>query len=868
MKADQLHYTSCRKGASGAAGFQIRASSSGLGETEQREIERLCGYDRPTHLPAQPTEEELKTDFPVLYRFGRLDNGRWFIIRACYVGLDYSNRPGNFFAHALIGPTGPMKCNPIAYFNWSGWKSRLSPEEDTDAKPLPLPQIELELIPTEEGFRWSDLSTFLSGGAHREAWLAKSLRAVIQGKWNREQPVVLQDCIENNPVWIACLLHSFPLSYLQEVSFSTYQTSTRGVPALSATTKGTQFDSIPSEDPRFTICRIQDRAPDPQTVGKYAEMVSRYLSRDELTTSGDRCVDDLFQFLANFNLPQIDEHLDSATWCYALMQDPSLQIPADQLSQLLAFLNQHVRPDRWSDLVPVLERLTRKPDVGTPRALGENVLTLALKATEQTQSETVRQRIIQRWMELFDNALVHGEDVRSLEALEKQIERAFDTRGRKIAEAVVDPKHIEHMLPQLLDQEPGGFSVFVNRVNKSLETLGREPVWRDDSFQRICRALLDRSLNPELVSVVFSTFQRDPQALAEVASQFNDPGGDGNRERASSLGRALANVLSTTSSDHQIKVRQALEHLGQIDLLIHEAEATIGTARQPGQAFLNYLDQTKRFCPALLTNHFPRFARLGWPRLTQSEQQKLALQWVLENQLEPFPAEDAVTYLQAANAGLPLIAQHDNPAREEQALARTAERLGTALSPDRPALRRLLRNVAEDAQSLNGQFLEQLGQVWQNLSGDVREEFLRLLVPLIFARASSGKVHGDVLLILTTSGPQAVVQKSYDQFLSKFTLSTWPSASVGPFVEFLFHVSRQGGHSSLKSFAERLRKSLTVGLSALSNSDYQTLTSSVQSYLVLLSARQEWDDFLAGTVEKKRKSVFSRVKRFLKRWSV
>src|SRR5689334_15719663 len=146
MKALQLHYTSCRRGQSGNAGFQTRTLSAGIRPDEQREIERRGIYRPPRDARPDPSPEEIARDFPRALRFYRLESGRLAITLSTYVGRDYSGRWGNFFAHTLVLEAEPAKLWPIDFYEWPGWKAGLSENEDTEEVPTPLPAVDLSAL--------------------------------------------------------------------------------------------------------------------------------------------------------------------------------------------------------------------------------------------------------------------------------------------------------------------------------------------------------------------------------------------------------------------------------------------------------------------------------------------------------------------------------------------------------------------------------------------------------------------------------------------------------------------------------------------------------------------------------------------------
>jgi GTPase-associated protein 1, N-terminal domain type 2/GTPase-associated protein 1, C-terminal domain/GTPase-associated protein 1, middle domain len=95
----QLHYTSLQDGPSGHSGFQFCARSNDTSDEILRWVERLTAYEKPWDIDpaADPSQ------FPVNLIFARLDPpGLAMIAQVVYTGQDFSQRSGNYFAHALI----------------------------------------------------------------------------------------------------------------------------------------------------------------------------------------------------------------------------------------------------------------------------------------------------------------------------------------------------------------------------------------------------------------------------------------------------------------------------------------------------------------------------------------------------------------------------------------------------------------------------------------------------------------------------------------------------------------------------------------------------------------------------------------------
>lgn len=105
MAFQQLHYTSCQDGPAGYSGFQFSASTPGMSPAVLREVEELTVYKPPSWLLASPGLDEPDA-YPVAFSHAAsAATGAVITAQVVFAGTDYSGRPGNYFAHALVTAT-------------------------------------------------------------------------------------------------------------------------------------------------------------------------------------------------------------------------------------------------------------------------------------------------------------------------------------------------------------------------------------------------------------------------------------------------------------------------------------------------------------------------------------------------------------------------------------------------------------------------------------------------------------------------------------------------------------------------------------------------------------------------------------------
>ena len=235
----QLHYTSCRHGLLGSPGFQTRAMSNNISAQDKEDIQRLVMYKPPRDFPSQPTTEQILNEFPVAMRHNYLESGKLVICRSCYVGLDYSNRWGNFFSHAIVIDNLPPLVWPTDIYEWRHWTRGLTQEEDIEQDSYALPAV--SVIPDQESFSLEVLKEFLDDDDSRSDRLANMINAV-QLRCSDSRNIVIRNEYQAEALfWIACLQKSFPSTLQRDLSCSSYHFDPRSSLAVNAIYGETDF---------------------------------------------------------------------------------------------------------------------------------------------------------------------------------------------------------------------------------------------------------------------------------------------------------------------------------------------------------------------------------------------------------------------------------------------------------------------------------------------------------------------------------------------------------------------------------------------------------------------------------------------------
>lgn|ERR1022692_136003 len=212
MAFQQLYYTSCEHGLRGFSGFQFNAATPGVAPAVMREVESLTSYEPPRSMPGDPSPDQLAS-YPVAFSYSLGSDGSFIVARVVYVGPDYSGRPGNYFAHALVTESvadfGPLL--PVNLWAASLWRSNPVENSELPSLPGPLPGGQLDRARVQEFLSRADPSVM------------PVLLSAVDRALTGDRSVLLagQDC-EANAIWIAAVSYLVGAELARQMSFTTY----------------------------------------------------------------------------------------------------------------------------------------------------------------------------------------------------------------------------------------------------------------------------------------------------------------------------------------------------------------------------------------------------------------------------------------------------------------------------------------------------------------------------------------------------------------------------------------------------------------------------------------------------------------------
>jgi len=211
----QLYYTSCENGLGGYGGYQFNAITPGVSAAVMREVEDRTVYEPPSWLLADPCPDEPEA-YPVAFSHGTSEaTGAAITSQVVFTGTDYSGRPGNYFAHALVTGTPEQDFGQLLPAElWGAELWHTSPVNGTELPVLPGP-------PPPGPIDRPGVQAFLDArGA--EGVLPELLTAVGRAMAGDRPVLVASHDVSENIWWIAAISYLLGEQLGHRMTFTTY----------------------------------------------------------------------------------------------------------------------------------------------------------------------------------------------------------------------------------------------------------------------------------------------------------------------------------------------------------------------------------------------------------------------------------------------------------------------------------------------------------------------------------------------------------------------------------------------------------------------------------------------------------------------
>jgi hypothetical protein len=211
----QLYYTSCENGLGGYGGYQFNAITPGVSAAVMREVEDRTVYEPPHWLLAGPGPDEPEA-YPVAFSHGTSEaTGAAITARVVFTGTDYSGRPGNYFAHALVTGSPEQDFGPLLPVElWGAELWQVSPVDGTELPELPGP-------PPRGPIDRPGVQAFLDA-RRADGILPELLTAVGRAMGGDRLVLVASRDVSENIWWIAAISYLLGEHLAHRMTFTTY----------------------------------------------------------------------------------------------------------------------------------------------------------------------------------------------------------------------------------------------------------------------------------------------------------------------------------------------------------------------------------------------------------------------------------------------------------------------------------------------------------------------------------------------------------------------------------------------------------------------------------------------------------------------
>jgi hypothetical protein len=860
MKALQLHYTSCRRGRSGSAGFQTRAATPGIRPEEQREIERRGLYRPPRDAAPEPSADEIARDFPRALRFYTLESGRRALTLSVYSGRDYSGRWGNFFAHTLVLENGLVPSRwPIDYYEWSDWKLALVPEEDTEREPEAPPVVDLGEVGPAESFQLAEISTFLREAPGRVELLARMARAVLLGVGS-SRAVVIRDTPTNNLYWIASLQKLFPPRHAAELSYSTYQDDPRDCADVNATCGETGFTWSETER-RYQFYMFDvlggSESEVPAATDDYPALAARRLAEDP---------DDLkrfFEFMGFFVHRRIEPELVSAIHLFELRSERELPLTGETLAAMIRFAATHATVEGRATLLETVAAALERSG-GLQRAEDyAGVIHFLVDGAELTRQPRHRTLAFAAWLQLLDEHLLR--QTRGLDVAVagwNHFARMPATARAELVRGFLEPKRWSRWQPSLPELPPEILTFLLRLAWHCLDAVGRRPAWEQPEIEGLTTALVQGS--DDLVTRAQSLLEAVPadgEALAAMASLAARSHGRGDPKSCGAVGQAIGRLLSHLDNSVAAATRRNLDAAEAWDVLFGEWLEICGTTRNLLDAFRRYEQSVLAVLPGYDSRCRARVAESVLELLPEKERVSLALDWVRRDEIDRFPDDLSRRAIELANRAVPLTRNGRDGDETARLVAEAAGRLRIGLQPDRPRLRRILGSV-KVARSLADLDLAAVEPALAGLAPADYEEFLEGFLQPAFLLTGNRNEQQKLLVATVRSEHLSLFEEAYRDALRLRHKTPWPECLQSVLKLWLDFDGKAAETRSLAPLEKVALDELARILSKLPEKHYKT----VQKRVARLSGRAaaRWRALQAAVTERQR-GPLARLKDFFRR---
>lgn len=744
LTGEQMYYTSCKLGLSGAAGFQTKAKSSGLDTDQQQLIERLGLYKPPRNLSDEPSRDEISEKFPVLYKNYTLESGQVVILKSEYVGKDYSNRWGNYFSHGLFFNSLPDDVWPVDIYEWTGFKKDITAKEN-DSKSTKLPIIQITKI--SNAFPLSDLQEFINEDNLNIQILPKIIQAVFLKSLTSRNIVIKVDLESDAMYWVACIQKCFPVSLQKHLNSSTYQFDPRTCMDINATFGDTDFLLSKTErDYQFYVFDFSsNKFTQIDQANEYAKTVAAWISSEPTKLVR------FFQICKYFNIKDIDDDLILVLSLFKVSIGENEFRSEEELLSALHFIQNNIKLQYSEYVAKIVHNIINNSN----SKLSFNVLSHI--ATFYVSASKVNTKYINDYFEvlpklLFSWLVDDSKENNLLIELKDNAREIIPSFDKKYAECLLSEKNISYLitisskisirkLGYLVNELISAKSILINTGNENKYAI---LIW--DFIKPVII-----SMSPQLDDLdwLLSTSLNNPDALKNVLSTVINIIRDNKQEdyydAGESVARYLNNLFKTKEVSYRYKILSSLATKTSLHPVIQaEWKLYFDTCKDKISCFSDYYDSFLINSGKYLTNNNEIFIREVWKQLIPKEKQGLSI-YLIDNCIDVVPRDMFAEILFSASSTIPLADVESFDLYDQ--LCGFRDKNNISITPDRLYLRQVIEDQAysNDIDSSLETTLNKVSDHLDKADESLYREFLNEFLPDALHDRTNQSEHDAIL---------------------------------------------------------------------------------------------------------------------------
>jgi hypothetical protein len=694
------------------------------------------------------------------------------LIRAVYVGQDYSDRWGNYFAHALVLDDIGEGRWPIDAFPWAGWVSKLVDDDNSD--PVPLPEVDVDELTTRADFSFDELATFLNESDDRRDVLEMMLRAVFRRRVDSRSIVVREQIELNGLYWVACIQKAFPAFCQKDLSCSTFQFDPRSSFAVNATFGETDFLFDEGERKyQFYVFDFETgtHSPVPSDGAEYSRAVAAWMATDPERLRA------FHEFASLFKELEIDGRLLHVLKLYQIELGLTAALGSAELRSILEFVREHARPAAFSRLLRSVEHLTKAIQTdGRPEDWAAVVRFLADGASVTGEDEH-RLRACQTWLAAFDMLVIarHTPEEMVL-GLRTELEKTLPNGARMMSDLFLRDAHVDWIIERASKLSQRTLAIVMNEIDRSFHQTNQTPTHSSQAARNLIEAVVAASPQPPDLQWAFMPFRSRVEELVAVtehiasvvAAQVQDGAWTAEQwqNAAVAIGGSLASVLATCDRSVRFTLINVLKTKdGYAPFLYGEWESAMQRASDKSAAHAEYETHVFNGNSKFVVEMPSRMA-LGLLRMLPADGQRIqARKWVESGRTRQLSEDVAAKILFVASMNVSLVPEDGSSDALAQLIVAECSARKLKITTTRLDLRDTARRCVNEPDGING-----LRSILQSIDAESYREFVSVVLPRLLSRATTRGQHRRVVLAMALAESIDIFAERYCSLLFQRSL--------------------------------------------------------------------------------------------------